>query len=106
MLRLPKGLPAAELRTRVAAVLQELGLGRVAGNLVGGAGGIRGVSGGERRRVTIGMELVTSPKLVIMVRGGRACCAVLCCVLSDKCLMHTNPVIAQESGNAKHTCML
>ncbi len=69
LLRLPKDLPAQKIHARVDGVLAELGLLRTARSLVGGAGGIRGVSGGERRRVTIGMELVTAPKLVIMVGG-------------------------------------
>jgi ABC-type multidrug transport system ATPase subunit len=38
----------------------------VAASLVGGSASIRGVSGGERRRVTIAMALVTRPRLVIM----------------------------------------
>lgn len=33
---------------------------------VGGSGRIRGVSGGERRRVTIGMELVTDPAILVL----------------------------------------
>ncbi len=47
-------------------MLGELGLGSVAGAQVGGSSGIRGVSGGERRRVTIGMELVIDPAILIL----------------------------------------
>ena len=47
-------------------VLEELGLQHVAGSQVGGSSGIRGVSGGERRRVTIGMELVIDPSIIIL----------------------------------------
>ena len=47
-------------------VLEELGLQHVAGSQVGGTSGIRGISGGERRRVTIGMELVIDPSILIL----------------------------------------
>ena len=33
---------------------------------MGGASGIRGISGGERRRVTIGMELVIDPAILVL----------------------------------------
>ena len=47
-------------------VLEELGLQAVAGSQVGGTSGIRGISGGERRRVTIGMELVIDPSILVL----------------------------------------
>lgn len=65
-LRLPAATPARELDARVAATLEELGLSHVASSQVGGSSGIRGVSGGERRRVTIGMELVIDPSIVVL----------------------------------------
>lgn len=65
-LRLPAATPAAELNARVASTLDELGLSHVASSQVGGSSGIRGVSGGERRRVTIGMELVIDPSIVVL----------------------------------------
>jgi ATP-binding cassette, subfamily G (WHITE), member 2 len=42
-------------------VIEELGLGKVADQKVGDEM-IRGISGGERKRVNIGMELITSPR--------------------------------------------
>jgi ABC-type multidrug transport system ATPase subunit len=54
------------LQARVGGALQELGLQHVAGSQVGGSSGIRGISGGERRRVTIGMELVIDPSIVVL----------------------------------------
>ena len=54
------------MQARVEGVLEELGLQHVAGSQVGGSSGIRGVSGGERRRVTIGMELVIDPSIIIL----------------------------------------
>ena len=47
-------------------MLEELGLAHVAGSQVGGSSGIRGVSGGERRRVTIGLELVIDPAILVL----------------------------------------
>ena len=66
LLRLPPTTPAADVHDRVAATLEELGLAHVAGSQVGGASGVRGVSGGERRRVTIGMELVIDPAVIVL----------------------------------------
>ena len=54
------------MQERVDRVLEELGLCDVAGTQVGGVSSIRGVSGGERRRVTIGMELVTEPSCLVL----------------------------------------
>jgi ABC-type multidrug transport system ATPase subunit len=66
LLRLPRGAPPGEVQARVDAALAELGLRHVADAAVGGSGGVRGVSGGERRRVTIGMELVTDPRILVL----------------------------------------
>ena len=62
-LRLPH-LTAAEVTSRVDGVLSELGLTHRADALVGG-GEIRGLSGGERRRVSIGQEIVSSQNPVL-----------------------------------------
>lgn len=66
LLRLPRNTSPGEICARVESVLGELGLRHVADSQVGGAGRIRGVSGGERRRVTIAMELVTDPSIVVL----------------------------------------
>ena len=63
-------------------MLQELSLAGVANSLVGGSAAIRGISGGERRRVTIAMELVINPTTLILdeptsgAQGCRACAAL------------------------------
>lgn len=60
------GAAFVQVFKRVFSSLTELGLERVADSQVGGIRGIRGISGGERRRVTIGMEMVTRPKIILM----------------------------------------
>eukprot|EP00803_Ostreobium_quekettii_P007706 evm.model.scf_293.1 EVM.evm.TU.scf_293.1 scf_293:18749-23239(+) len=65
ILRLPDA-DWAIIHRRTGEVMDELGLHGVAHSLVGGVRGMRGISGGERRRVTIGMELITDPAILIL----------------------------------------
>ncbi|CAA7013297.1 unnamed protein product [Microthlaspi erraticum] len=58
-------LPAEELRSRVKSLVRELGLEAVATARVGDDS-IRGISGGERRRVSIGVEVIHDPKVLIL----------------------------------------
>lgn len=57
-------LSSTSLQTRVDSVLHDLGLQHRADELVGG-GEVRGLSGGERRRVAIGQEIVSSQNPVL-----------------------------------------
>ena len=66
LLRLPRDTPPGEINARIESVLGELGLRHVSDSKVGGCGRIRGISGGERRRVTIAMELVTDPSIIVL----------------------------------------
>ena len=50
---------------RVSKIIQELGLKKVENTYIGNAF-VRGVSGGERKRVNIGVELVTDPSLIFL----------------------------------------
>ena len=65
MLRLPGGMPREEKLGRVQAVVSALGLGACQGTIVGGFAR-RGVSGGERKRVSIGHELLTDPAALVL----------------------------------------
>jgi ATP-binding cassette subfamily G (WHITE) protein 2 len=58
-------LPPAELTSRVKSLIQELGLTRVAGARVGDDR-VRGISGGEKRRVSIGVDVIHDPKVLIL----------------------------------------
>ncbi|XP_051126791.1 ABC transporter G family member 5 [Andrographis paniculata] len=63
--RLRLKLPAPEFDQRVKSLIQELGLSHVAGVRVGDDR-VRGISGGERRRVSIGVEVIHDPKVLIL----------------------------------------
>ncbi|KAG1369900.1 ABC transporter G family member 25 [Cocos nucifera] len=65
MLRLPRTVSAAEKVAAAEAVLVELGLGKCADTAVGNAF-VRGISGGERKRVSIGHEMLVNPSLLVL----------------------------------------
>jgi ABC-type multidrug transport system ATPase subunit len=68
-LRLPASMTAAEKRKRVDAVIQELGLNKTRDTIVGGTffgGEARGISGGERKRVGIAVDLLHNPPIVFL----------------------------------------
>lgn len=64
-LKLPTTFNAKDIRKRVDNVINELGLSHVADSKVGGAED-RGVSGGERRRVSIGVQLLLDPSVLFL----------------------------------------
>ncbi|RWW13249.1 hypothetical protein BHE74_00048327 [Ensete ventricosum] len=66
LLRLPGSLSRAEKAHQAQLAISELGLNRVAHSMIGGARGVRGVSGGERKRVSIGLELLVDPSLLLL----------------------------------------
>ncbi|KAF6128466.1 ATP binding cassette subfamily G member 2 (Junior blood group) [Phyllostomus discolor] len=64
-LRLPSTMSNHEKNERINVVIQELGLAKVADSKVG-TQFTRGVSGGERKRTSIGMELITNPSILFL----------------------------------------
>ena len=64
-LRLSRALSKKERGQRVEGVIRDLGLTEVADSKVG-TEFIRGISGGERKRTNIGMELITSPQILFL----------------------------------------
>ncbi|NXN79038.1 ABCG2 protein, partial [Bombycilla garrulus] len=64
-LRLPKSVKESEKNERVNQIIKELGLSKVADSKVGTEFS-RGVSGGERKRTNIGMELITDPAILFL----------------------------------------
>jgi ABC-type multidrug transport system ATPase subunit len=59
-LRLPRSTPEHDIEKLVERVITELGLTSCADTIVGGAL-IKGISGGERKRTSVGVELVVKP---------------------------------------------
>ncbi len=63
--RLPSNWPSERKYARVEATLRILGLNKCQHNAVGDEN-VRGISGGEKKRVSVGIELVNAPSLLIL----------------------------------------
>lgn len=63
--RLPRSLSKRKKRSRVEALIDQLGLRSAAKTIIGDEGH-RGVSGGERRRVSIGIDIIHDPILLFL----------------------------------------
>ncbi|KAF8014540.1 hypothetical protein BT93_H0377 [Corymbia citriodora subsp. variegata] len=63
--RLPPSISRAEKRKRVYDLLEQLGLQSTTHTYIGDEGR-RGVSGGERRRVSIGIDIIHKPSLLFL----------------------------------------
>lgn len=67
-LRLPESVPDTEKQERVRDLLQKLGIDHIQNTRIGDVTGgkARGISGGEMRRVSIGLELISSPDVLLL----------------------------------------
>ncbi|KAK4487469.1 hypothetical protein RD792_005895 [Penstemon davidsonii] len=65
LLKLPKKLTRKEKMEQAELIIMELGLKRCKNSIIGG-GLLRGVSGGERKRVSIGQEMLVNPSLLLV----------------------------------------
>ncbi|XP_026447734.1 ABC transporter G family member 9-like isoform X2 [Papaver somniferum] len=65
LLRLPNKITKEEKIIRTEEVITQLGLTGCKNSIMGGPF-IRGVSGGERKRVSIGQEILTNPSLLLL----------------------------------------
>jgi ATP-binding cassette subfamily G (WHITE) protein 2 len=65
MLRLPQAMAESEKTARVDEVIRTLGLEKCQDTRIGDPNK-RGISGGERKRTSIGIELVTRPSLLFL----------------------------------------
>ncbi|XAR67344.1 Fe(3+)-transporting ATPase [Bertholletia excelsa] len=64
-LRLPSSMSKRQKYERVEMIIKELGLERCRQTRVGG-GFIKGISGGERKRTSIGYEVLVDPSLLLL----------------------------------------
>ena len=64
-LQLPGSMPLAKKLARADPAIREMGLAAVACSRIGGRV-CKGISGGERKRVSICMELLASPRLLFL----------------------------------------
>ena len=79
MLRLPADLPRRQVEAWIHAIIDLLGLTQHRHSIVGDAQ-CRGLSGGQRKRVNVGIELVADPSLIFLDEPTSvrfASCAVL-----------------------------
>ncbi|XP_049389742.1 ABC transporter G family member 21 [Solanum stenotomum] len=65
LLRLPSKLTNQEKIEQAELVIMELGLTRCRNSMIGGQL-FRGISGGERKRVSIGQEMLVNPSLLLL----------------------------------------
>jgi len=65
MLRLPKTMTTPQKKARVDEVIAALGLSKCRDTIIGGFFR-RGVSGGERKRVSVGHELLINPSVLLL----------------------------------------
>ncbi|KAL8510331.1 hypothetical protein ACS0TY_017223 [Phlomoides rotata] len=65
LLRLPRTLTKYEKTQYAEAVITQLGLAKCRDSIIGGDS-LRGVSGGERKRVSIGQEMLINPSLLFL----------------------------------------
>ncbi|ESQ41305.1 hypothetical protein EUTSA_v10012786mg [Eutrema salsugineum] len=63
--RLPRSLSKSKKNLRVQALIDQLGLRNAAKTIIGDEGH-RGISGGERRRVSIGIDIIHDPILLFL----------------------------------------
>ncbi|KAJ7943231.1 ABC transporter family protein [Quillaja saponaria] len=66
LLRLPKVLAKEQKIEQAEVVIMELGLTRCRNSVIGGGALFRGISGGERKRVSIGQEMLVNPSLLLL----------------------------------------
>ena len=79
-LRLPRDMSRADKKARVNTVISALGLDSCKNTIVGGFFR-KGISGGERKRTSVGHELLINPSLLLLDEPTRCISARMACSL-------------------------
>ncbi|XP_046846390.1 protein white-like isoform X2 [Xenia sp. Carnegie-2017] len=66
LLRMDKNIPQSERVRRVEKAITELGLAKCSETLIGIPGRLRGISGGEKKRLSFASEILTDPPLLFV----------------------------------------
>ncbi|KAI8112521.1 hypothetical protein M9434_003844 [Picochlorum sp. BPE23] len=66
ILRLPANTTTEECHRVTQQTITRVGLNNVKESYVGGSERVRGISGGERKRVLVAMEIVTNPRIILL----------------------------------------
>ena len=65
LLQLPDSMSKSEKKERADMTIREMGLQDAVNTRIGGWG-VKGISGGQKRRVSICIEILTHPKLLFL----------------------------------------
>ena len=65
LLRMPESVSVDEKRARVSQIISMLGLAEHADTIVGNAR-VRGISGGQAKRLSIGVEMINLPDIIFL----------------------------------------
>ena len=62
--RMDNNIPQEKRRERIEQVKEELGLKKCENTLIGAPGRLKGISGGEKRRLSFASEILTNPSIM------------------------------------------
>jgi len=65
-MRLPQTFTDSMIKVKVARMMEDLAITHIANTRVGNPFEGGGISGGERKRLAIGMELIADPRLILL----------------------------------------
>jgi len=103
-LRLPRRVTNEELDELTERMLQELGLTKCADIIVGGPL-LKGISGGERKRTSVGVELVVKPAVIFLDEVSRQICSCAASLVLYHISTHQPTTYKPTSGLDSYSAM-